>query len=110
MKTRNHDLRTRKEVAPPCSSLAVRFAIALRDVSAAARFELADRFRELCEKHGYSFWLADTRPGHRQGNWFEVYHADGEQRHDLQDDQPEGIVGEQLLRARHATVRQRLRE
>ncbi|MEV6873362.1 hypothetical protein [Amycolatopsis sp. NPDC051128] len=78
VKTRNHDLRTRKEIAPPCSSLAVRFAIALRDVSAAARFELADRFRELCEKHGYSFWLADTRPGHRQGNWFEVYHADGE--------------------------------
>ncbi|WP_203612691.1 hypothetical protein [Amycolatopsis sp. SID8362] len=77
VKTRNHDLRTRKEVASPCASLAVRFAIALRDVSAAARFELADRFRELCEKHGYSFWLADTRPGHRQGNWFEVYHADG---------------------------------
>lgn len=78
VKTRNHDLRTRKEVAPPCASLAVRFAIALRDVSAATRFELADRFRELCEKHGFSFWLADTRPGHRQGNWFEVYHADGE--------------------------------
>lgn len=78
VKTRNHDLRTRKEIASPCASLAVRFAIALRDVSAAARFELADRFRELCEKHGYSFWLADTRPGHRQGNWFEVSHADGE--------------------------------
>ncbi|SFW79076.1 hypothetical protein [Amycolatopsis australiensis] len=77
VKTRNHDLRTRKEVASPCASLAVRFAIALRDVSAAARFELADRFRELCEKHGYSLWLADTRPGHRQGNWFEVTHADG---------------------------------
>ncbi|GLY37784.1 hypothetical protein Amsp01_038080 [Amycolatopsis sp. NBRC 101858] len=78
VKTRNHDLRTRKEIASPCASLAVRFAIALRDASAAARFELADRFRELCEKHGYSFWLADTRPGHRQGNWFEVSHADGE--------------------------------
>jgi hypothetical protein len=78
VKTRNHDLRTRKEVAPPCASLAVRFAIALRDVSVAARFELADRFRELCEKHGYSLWLADTRPGHRQGNWFEVSHADGQ--------------------------------
>jgi hypothetical protein len=78
VKTRNHDLRTRKEIASPCASLAVRFAIALRDASAAARFELADRFRELCEKHRYSFWLADTRPGHRQGNWFEVYHADGE--------------------------------
>lgn len=78
VKTRNHDLRTRKEVAPPCASLAVRFSIALRDASAAARFDLADRFRELCEKHGFSFWLADTRPGHRQGNWFEVYHADGE--------------------------------
>ncbi|MDX3189817.1 hypothetical protein PV458_15545 [Streptomyces sp. MN03-5084-2B] len=77
VKTRNHDLRTRKEVASPCASLAVRFAIALRDASAAARFELADRFRELCEKHGYSFWLADTRPGHRQGNWFEVCHGDG---------------------------------
>ncbi|MEU5266649.1 hypothetical protein [Amycolatopsis sp. NPDC021455] len=78
VKTRNHDLRTRKEVASPYASLAVRFAIALRDMSAAARFELADRFRELCEKHGYSFWLADTRPGHRPGNWFEISHADGE--------------------------------
>jgi hypothetical protein len=78
VKTRNHDLRTRKEIASPCASLAIRFSIALRDVSVAARFELADRVRELCEKHRYSLWLADTRPGHRQGNWFEVYHANGE--------------------------------
>lgn len=77
IKTRNHDLATRKETAPPSSSLAVRFAIALRDVSAAMRFELGDRIRELCEKHGFGFWLADTRPGHRSGNWFEVCHADG---------------------------------
>jgi hypothetical protein len=77
VKTRNHDLRTRKEVASRCSSPAMRFAIALRDTSVNTRFELADRVRELCEKHGYSLWLADTRPGHRQGNWFEVYHADG---------------------------------
>lgn len=78
VKTRNHDLRTRKEIASACSSLAVRFAIALRDTSAATRFELSDRIRELCEKHGFSFWIADTRPGHRHGNWFEVCHAEGE--------------------------------
>jgi hypothetical protein len=72
VKTRNHDLSTRKEIAPPSSSLAVRFAIALRDVSAAMRFELADRVRELCEKQGFGLWIADTRPGHRAGNWFEV--------------------------------------
>lgn len=78
VKTRNHDLRTRKEIASPASSLALRFSVALRDVSVATQFELADRIRELCEKHGYSFWLADTRPGHRPGNWFEVCHGDGE--------------------------------
>lgn len=78
VKTRNHDLRTRKEIAAPCSSLAVRFSIALRETSVAKRFELSDRIRELCEKHGFSFWIADTRPGHRPGNWFEVCHADGE--------------------------------
>ncbi|WP_210717628.1 hypothetical protein [Amycolatopsis acididurans] len=78
VKTRNHDLRTRKEIASPCSSLAIRFSVALREVSAATRFELADRIRELCEKHGYGFWLADTRPGHRPGNWFEVCPAESE--------------------------------
>ncbi|WP_236796923.1 hypothetical protein [Amycolatopsis sp. GM8] len=77
VKTRNHDLRTRKEIAAQCSSLAVRFSIALRDTSVARRFALGDRIREVCEKHGFSFWAADTRPGHRAGNWFEVCHADG---------------------------------
>ncbi|MFD2420578.1 hypothetical protein [Amycolatopsis pigmentata] len=75
VKTRNHDLSTRKEIPSPPASLAVRFAIALRDVSAAMRFELADRFRELSEKHGFGLWIADTRPGHRPGNWFEICHA-----------------------------------
>jgi hypothetical protein len=78
VKTRNHDLRTRKEIASACSSLAVRFSIAMRDTSVAKRFVLSDRIRELCEKHGFSFWIADTRPGHRPGNWFEVCHGDGE--------------------------------
>lgn len=78
VKTRNHDLRTRKEIAAPCASLAVRFSIALRDTSVAKRFELSDRIHELCEKHGFSFWIADTRPAHRPGNWFEVCHADGQ--------------------------------
>ncbi|HET6499531.1 MAG TPA: hypothetical protein VFG87_02100 [Amycolatopsis sp.] len=77
VKTRNHDLSTRKEIASPCSSLAVRFAIALRDPSAAMRFQLADRVHRLCQKHGFGFWIADTRPGHRPGNWFEICHADG---------------------------------
>ncbi len=114
VKTRNHDLRTRKEVASPCASLAVRFAIALRDASAAARFDLADRFRELCEKHGYAFWLADTRPGHRQGNWFEVCHADGSfsplYRGDLRSRQrigtclPVTFVGPARVGSTHAIV------
>lgn len=77
VKTRNHDLRTRKEIAAECSSLAIRFSVALRDTSAAVRFTLGDRIREVCEKYGFSFWIADTRPGHRAGNWFEVCQADG---------------------------------
>ncbi|GLY65645.1 hypothetical protein [Amycolatopsis taiwanensis] len=76
VKTRNHDLSTRKETPSPPRSLAVRFAIALRDVSATMRFELGDRIRELCEKQGFGLWIADTRPGHRPGNWFEVCPAD----------------------------------
>lgn len=72
VKTRGHDLRTRKESPSPCSSLAVRFSIALSDASAERRFALADRVRALCEDYGFGFWLADTRPGHRPGNWFEV--------------------------------------
>ncbi|MFI6027395.1 hypothetical protein [Amycolatopsis magusensis] len=72
VKTRGHDLRTRKESPSPCSSLAVRFSIALPDASAERRLELGDRLRALCEDYGFGFWIADTRPGHRPGNWFEV--------------------------------------
>jgi hypothetical protein len=72
VKTRNHDLSTRKETARPSSSLAVRFAIALRNVSATTRFELGEAVLRMCRKQGFGFWIADTRPGHRPGNWFEV--------------------------------------
>lgn len=72
VKTRNHDLSTRKETPAPCSSLAIRFSIALQDARAAKQIALGNRIREICEEYGFSFWIADTRPGHRPGNWFEV--------------------------------------
>ncbi|QWF80069.1 hypothetical protein [Amycolatopsis sp. CA-230715] len=72
VKTRNHDLRTRKELPSVCSAPAIRFSIALNDSSAERRFLLSDRIRQLCDERGYGFWIADTRPAHRPGNWFEV--------------------------------------
>jgi hypothetical protein len=69
----HNNLRYRREAVPPSSSsIAVRFSIALHEASAQQFFALSDRFRELCTERGYGLWLADSRPGHRAGNWFEV--------------------------------------
>jgi hypothetical protein len=72
MRTRNHDLRTRRESPAFGTSLAVRFSIALRDASARRQIALGNRIRELCDEYGFSLWIGDFRPGHRPGNWFEV--------------------------------------
>ncbi|RZQ63796.1 hypothetical protein [Amycolatopsis suaedae] len=72
VKTRHLDLRTRKELPSAYSSLAVRFSVALTDNSAERQFLLGNHLRELCERRGYGFWVSDTRPGHRPGNWFQV--------------------------------------
>ncbi|MGH3621209.1 MAG: hypothetical protein ACRDQ5_05380, partial [Sciscionella sp.] len=72
VKTRNHDLSTRKETPSPCSSLAIRFSIALQDASAERQIALGNRIREICDEYGFSLWIGDSRPGHRPGNWFEV--------------------------------------
>ena len=81
-RTRDHDLRTRKETPPIApSSVAVRFSVALHEASAELFFVLSDRIRVLCEENGYGLWLADSRPGHRGGNWFEVCKPDRPGRH-----------------------------
>lgn len=81
-RTRDHDLRTRKEILPFVpSAIAVRFSIALQNASAELFFRLSDRIRILCEENGYGLWLADSRPGHRAGNWFGICKPDEPGRH-----------------------------
>lgn len=63
---------TREDQIPRSSSLAVRFAIALRTPSAKKMFQLAERITRYCADHGFLLWLADTRLGYRTGNWFSV--------------------------------------
>ncbi|WP_158886851.1 hypothetical protein [Amycolatopsis anabasis] len=87
VKTRNHDLRTRKELPSVCSAFAIRFSVALQDASAEQQIVLSNRIRELCEENGFGFWIADTRPGHRPGNWFEVCRTPARD-----DDRPEKPV------------------
>ncbi|MDI5977050.1 hypothetical protein [Amycolatopsis magusensis] len=60
---------------PPSSSFAVRFAIALRTPSAKIVLQLAEQLSAYCDKHGYRWWLADTRLGYRTGNWYEIHPA-----------------------------------
>lgn len=92
-RTRDHDLRTRKEALPPApSSIAVRFSIALQEANAELFFTLSDRIRLLCEENGYGLWLADSRPGHRSGNWFEVCKPDDPGRHHRGDERGTAAV------------------
>jgi hypothetical protein len=55
------------------SSMAIRFRIALDRPRADVRLQIADRIARHCEDRGLGFWLGDTRPGYRTGNWFLVH-------------------------------------
>jgi hypothetical protein len=55
------------------ASMAIRFRIALDRPRADIRLEIADRLARHCEDRGLGFWLGDTRPGYRTGNWFLVH-------------------------------------
>ena len=54
------------------ASMAIRFRIALDRPRADVRLQVADRIARHCEDRGLGFWLGDTRPGYRTGNWFLV--------------------------------------
>jgi hypothetical protein len=55
------------------ASIAIRFRIALDRPRADVRLQIADRLARHCEDRGLGFWLGDTRPGYRTGNWFLVH-------------------------------------
>lgn len=57
---------------PHPAGKAVRFAIALPNPSVALSFRLADRISSYCQEKGFGFYVRDTRPGCRAGNWFTV--------------------------------------
>lgn len=67
-----HDVTVRHEHWPRASSIAVRFWIALQQPSTELRLRMATRLARYCAERGYGFWLADSRIGRRQGNWFLV--------------------------------------
>jgi hypothetical protein len=60
----------------PAASLAVRFAIALHRPDSTTVLRLTDRLSGYCAGHGLGLWIADNRPGSRQGNWFQICHGD----------------------------------
>lgn len=73
-------------IAKRSSSLAVRFAMALRHPSAELRFRLTDLLIRYCTDKGFGLWLADSRIGYRSGNWFQICaHADDLPRRDRRD-------------------------
>ncbi|GAB2982379.1 hypothetical protein GCM10017788_37690 [Amycolatopsis acidiphila] len=63
----------REEGPPPhASSHAIRFALALGESSAETRMRLGRHLAEFALERGFGLWLADSRVGHRTGNWFHV--------------------------------------
>lgn len=58
------------------SSLALRFSLALARPRAAARLRIAERLAGYCRARGLGLWLADTRAGYRDGDWFIVSRHD----------------------------------
>ncbi len=54
---------------PVPAAVAVRFSMALRHSDADVRLAIAEQFAGYAAERGYGFWVADNRPGHRQGNW-----------------------------------------
>jgi hypothetical protein len=68
------DVDAGRRVDPARSaSMAIRFRIALDRPRADVRLQIADRLARHCEDRGLGFWLGDTRPGYRTGNWFLVH-------------------------------------
>jgi hypothetical protein len=59
-------------VPPPATSHGVRFSIPLARPDARTRTALATEMARYCAERGYGFWVADSRAGHRAGNWFQV--------------------------------------
>jgi hypothetical protein len=64
------------------SSFSVRFSIAMRETSIAASSELADDLVDFARTCGFGLWLADSRSGHRTGNWFQVVTHNRQQARD----------------------------
>ncbi len=60
--------------------IAARVVIALQNPTSARRMEMARRLANYCSVRGYGLWLGDLRPGHAQGNWFQVQKHDFEAR------------------------------
>jgi hypothetical protein len=56
--------------------IAVRVVFALQNPTSQRRMKMARRLANYCSDRGYGLWLGDLRPGHAQGNWFQV------QKHD----------------------------
>ncbi|MGW3962677.1 hypothetical protein ACWED2_22855 [Amycolatopsis sp. NPDC005003] len=80
----------REERIPRAAALAVRFSIALQHPSAELTFEIADRIIRYCDERGFRLWLADTRLGHRTGNWFRIRAHPVEEPHPSEE--PEGVL------------------
>jgi hypothetical protein len=69
--------------------IAVRVVFALQDPTSRRRMEMAKRLANFCVRRGYGLWLGDLRPGHAQGNWFQVQKHDAEVRRRYTEDQRE---------------------
>lgn len=66
-------VRDRTEpVPPPSASHGVRFSIPLARPDSRTRIALATGIADHCADRGYGLWVADTRVGHRAGNWFQI--------------------------------------
>lgn len=57
---------------PVPSAVALRFSMALRGAGSKRRLALAKTIADFADQRGYGFWLADSRVGYRQGNWYLV--------------------------------------
>jgi hypothetical protein len=62
----------RQETWASSSSLAVRFSIAIGDVTAEERVGYIRELAAYCSTNGLGLWVSDLRPNHRAGNWFEI--------------------------------------
>ena len=70
------DVRERTEEWPRSHTFAVRFALSIQHMRANTRLEVAKRVAGFCGQRGYGFWLRDSRPGYKTGNWFIIREHD----------------------------------